>query len=331
MSSPAVDVSSLFTVGSPSKSGQIEAIVVAALYFIPFCALTLQLPACKGKYHPVISTAVFAAARCVGYIFRALVERKVTKSNFEAYLILSSAATFLFIGSLGHLLAHWFKRSSGKGHLGYSIQVKALRLRLDYAFVVELLNYLGIAFAIVGIRAAFLLFTASSYSALVGAQQKRTASNRGFVALMGIYTVCAFACCLWSQLKGPTVAPRYPSRMLVISVLSVACGFLLVRTVFGLLSIDHHQYSNKPKLLYTLEVLPEMVALYTVAIPGFIPGIGRDAETQLGIAPTGTHASPLQVKLYHEDGQMSSAEEASHQQGKFVIVSHEDPSHDRVI
>ena len=64
MSSPAVDVytvSSLFTVGSPSKSGQIEAIVVAALYFIPFCALTLQLPACKGKYHPVISTALFAA------------------------------------------------------------------------------------------------------------------------------------------------------------------------------------------------------------------------------------------------------------------------------
>ncbi len=35
-------------------------------------------------------------------------ERKVTKSNFEAYLILSSAATFLFIGALGHLLAHWY-------------------------------------------------------------------------------------------------------------------------------------------------------------------------------------------------------------------------------
>ena len=64
MSSPAVDVytvSSLFTVESPSKSGQIEAFVVAALYFVPFCALTLQLPACKGKYHPVVSTAVFAA------------------------------------------------------------------------------------------------------------------------------------------------------------------------------------------------------------------------------------------------------------------------------
>ncbi len=68
MSSPPVDVytvSSLFTVGGPSKSGQIEAIVVAALYFIPFCALTLQLPACKGKYHPVISTAIFAAGMCL--------------------------------------------------------------------------------------------------------------------------------------------------------------------------------------------------------------------------------------------------------------------------
>ena len=48
------------------------------------------------------------AARGVGYIFRVLVERKVTKSNLEAYLILSSAATFLFNGALGRLLAHWY-------------------------------------------------------------------------------------------------------------------------------------------------------------------------------------------------------------------------------
>lgn len=71
-----------------------------------------------------------------------------------------------------------FEHSSGKGHLGYSIQVKALRLRLNYAFVVDLLNFLGIAFAVVGIRAAFLLFTASTYSGLVGAQQSRSTSNR---------------------------------------------------------------------------------------------------------------------------------------------------------
>jgi len=62
--------------------------------------------------------------------------------------------------------------------LGYTIQVKAFRLKLNYAFVVELLNYLGIAFAVVGIRAAFLLFTASTYSGLVGAQQRRSTSNR---------------------------------------------------------------------------------------------------------------------------------------------------------
>ncbi len=119
--------------------------------------------------------------------------------------------------------------------------------------------------------------------------------------------------------------------MQVISALSVACSFLLVRTVFGLLSIDHHQHSNEPKLLYTLEVLPEMIALYTVAIPGFIPGIGRDAETHLGIAPTGAHTSPLQVKVHHESEQMSSEEEASHQQGKLVIVRQEHPSRDHVI
>ena len=74
-----------------------------------------------------------------------------------------------------------------------------------------------------------------------------------------------------------------------------------------------------------------MIALYIVAIPGFIPGIGRDAETHLGIAPTGTHASPLQVKVHHENEQMSSEEEVSHQKERLVIVSQEQPSHDHVI
>ncbi len=62
--------------------------------------------------------------------------------------------------------------------MGYRIQVRAVRLQLNYAFVVELLNYLGVAFAVVGIRAAFLLFTASTLSELVDAQQGRTTSNR---------------------------------------------------------------------------------------------------------------------------------------------------------
>lgn len=50
---------------------------------------------------------VVLAARGVGYVLRALAEKKVTRSRFEAYLILTSAATFLFIGALGDLLAHW--------------------------------------------------------------------------------------------------------------------------------------------------------------------------------------------------------------------------------
>ncbi len=74
-----------------------------------------------------------------------------------------------------------------------------------------------------------------------------------------------------------------------------------------------------------------MIALYTVAIPGFIPGIGRDAETHLGIAPTGTHAPPVQMKVHHETGQMSIEEEASHQQERLVSVSQEQPSCDHVI
>ena len=48
-----------------------------------------------------------SAARGLGYVFRNLALHRLTRANFEAYLILSSAATFLFIGSLGDLLAYW--------------------------------------------------------------------------------------------------------------------------------------------------------------------------------------------------------------------------------
>ena len=82
----------------------------------------------------------------------------------------------------------------------------------------------------------------------------------------------------------------------VIVVLTAACSLLLIRTVFGLLSIDHHKFSNQPRLLYTLEVLPELLALYIVAFPGFMPAVGRDADlhrhTPVVLPPgTASHSS----------------------------------------
>ena len=58
--------------------------------------------------------------------------------------------------------------------------------------------------------------------------------------------------------------------------------------VFGLLAVQHPQYSNQPKLLYTVMVLPEMLALYIVAAPGLVPRIGWDYDHHMGIAPMGT-------------------------------------------
>ena len=52
-------------------------------------------------------TSICRVARGSGFLCRALAERQSTKARFEAYLILSSAATFLFIGALGDLLADW--------------------------------------------------------------------------------------------------------------------------------------------------------------------------------------------------------------------------------
>ena len=114
----------------------------------------------------------------------------------------------------------------------------------------------------------------------------------------------------------------------MITVLTVACVFLLVRTVFGLLAIDHHQFSNNPKLLYTLEVLPEMIALYIVAIPGFIPAVGRDAESHAGIMPTRSSSEKAQP----EDQLMSHQDDSSHgHQGLTnhgrLTQGHVEPSH----
>lgn len=144
MSSSAQDgVFALFTVGH-SVSGQIEAGIVAGLYFLAFVSFLSQSPVCKrwDKLHAIVSLCIFSAgqhlkararaqpswsdaaaytrlctrflttsfcvvARGSGFLCRALAEKHSTKARFEAYLILSSAATFLFIGALGDLLADW--------------------------------------------------------------------------------------------------------------------------------------------------------------------------------------------------------------------------------
>ena len=92
----------------------------------------------------------------------------------------------------------------------------------------------------------------------------------------------------------------------------LACICLLLRTVFGLLAIEHHQFSNEPKLLYTLEVLPEMLALYIVAMPGFVPGIGRDSAAPAGTVPTSSSPAASHVKVYPMDEQVSQQEDFSH-------------------
>lgn len=84
--------------------------------------------------------------------------------------------------------------------------------------------------------------------------------------------------------------------MQVIIALFVACGLLLIRTVFGLLAVNHLKYSNRPDLLYTLEVLPEMLALYIIAFPGFLPAVGLDSDpeqNQSRLMPSGTAATSL--------------------------------------
>lgn len=82
--------------------------------------------------------------------------------------------------------------------------------------------------------------------------------------------------------------------------------------MFGLLSVEHHQFSNEPKLLYTLEVLPEMVALYIVAMPRFVPAIGRDSDAPVGAVPTSLSLAALHVKIYPVDEPVSQQEEFSH-------------------
>ena len=63
MASPSVDTTSitaLFTLDSPSKQGQAEAGVVAALYFLAWVSLIVQVPLCKGKYYAAVTATLFA-------------------------------------------------------------------------------------------------------------------------------------------------------------------------------------------------------------------------------------------------------------------------------
>ena len=84
--------------------------------------------------------------------------------------------------------------------------------------------------------------------------------------------------------------------MQVIMALTAACLLLLIRTVFALLAVDQYKYSNQPHLLYSLLVLPELLALYIISVPGFLPAVGLDAESTPGkTLPEDAAAIPVQA------------------------------------
>ena len=95
-------------------------------------------------------------------------------------------------------------------------------------------------------------------------------------------------CCLQPMTEDKPCILDLFDCLQVILALTTACCCLMVRVVFGLLAVQHPQYSNQPKLLYTVMVLPEMLALYIVAAPGLVPRIGWDCDHHMGIAPMGT-------------------------------------------
>ena len=79
----------------------------------------------------------------------------------------------------------------------------------------------------------------------------------------------------------------------VITALTASCVFLLIRTCFGFLSVEHIQFSQQSHLLYGCLVLPELIALYIVAIPGLISGVGVDLADTAGVVPLGTSSSHI--------------------------------------
>lgn len=81
MSSSAQDeVFALFTVGH-SVSGQVEASIVAGLYFLAFFSFLCQSPVCKGwdKRHAVASLCVFSAGQLLKARARALPSQLYTQ------------------------------------------------------------------------------------------------------------------------------------------------------------------------------------------------------------------------------------------------------------
>ncbi len=49
-----------------------------------------------------------------------------------------------------------------------------------------------------------------------------------------------------------------------------------------------------------------MIALYIVAIPGFVPGVGRDREIHMGIVPVGSISVPGDKKAHFGDRQIQT-------------------------
>lgn len=83
-----------------------------------------------------------------------------------------------------------------------------------------------------------------------------------------------------------------------------------MRSCFGLLAVDHAQFSQESRLLYSCVVLPELIALFSVAVPGLISGVGEDLADTAGVVPIGTSDSHIPMAsgsppwgISHGDGE----------------------------
>ena len=99
--------------------------------------------------------------------------------------------------------------------------------------------------------------------------------------------------------------------------------------------MEHIQFSQQSHLLYGCMVSPELIALYIVAVPGLISGVGVDLADTAGVLPLGTSSShiPMASGSFPWEGSTrgGAGDEADQNRDPAVLIGRADPTGDAVL
>ncbi|KAK9812208.1 hypothetical protein WJX73_004148 [Symbiochloris irregularis] len=256
---------------------QAEAAAVSAIYFFFALVAVIESFIYRTDGH-LLELALFGAVRGVAFVFRALLEKRRTNSNYIIFAAIFNGGFFLIVSAGYFILASWARRINTSGRTFPWIQ-RSLKWR--YQSMPRIANFASVAFAVCGIVSAIYNFDATSNELQYTHGTKLNKSYAvGFAGLTALLTLMTFIA-LITMTRIPVEDASKRQRVMQMLLLFIVAALLTVKSAWLVVGAWILRKAYRRRYFYPLSCLPEMVALAILLWPGFLSGlVGQSGDAR---------------------------------------------------